>query len=174
MKKRYETIMPKLVIMACALCVAVSCSLHRTGNTVATTSRSDTTRSYIHADTAAAALSAKAQQADTSAITHNVSGSLSIERDSTGLPVLYIWNVSAHHWQARTIASDFSGIFSGSSSGSLQSSESGIQREVEKTTTSLTKVGPELEQCIGIAVVLFVLLYTLYIIAENIWRRHRA
>ena len=171
--KRYDQNAFIAFVLFCGLALLFSCSTTRHTDTVSTVAARDTTHTHIIDSTTTAAESWSAEFRDTINQAGRVTGSLKIERDSAGRPVLYIWN-TATLMQAKTgqkwnFNANFNRYSSVISADTTTTTAENIQKEEKKTT----KTGVRPEDYIGPAVFLFVVLYIIYVLIENLWQNRR-
>lgn len=171
--KKYDQNAFIVFVLLCGLALLLSCSTTRHTETVATVETRDTTHTRIIDDSITAAVGQHAELRDTAQQTEHITGSLKIERDTAGLPVLYIWNTSALMRTAAVQEYEFNDLFIGR--GHYRASDTTTNRaeDIQKEEKKATKVGPQLEDYIGAGLFIFVILYVIYIIIENLWRNRK-
>lgn len=168
--KRYDQNAFIAFVLFCGLALLVSCSATRHTDTITAITERDTAHTSIRIDTIAAILDRHAELRDTIRQTERLTGTLKIERDTAGRPVLFIWNTSARMQttagQKRNFDTDFKRHTASVKSDTATTRTEDIQKEEKKTT----KVGPAPEAYLGTALLLFAILYVIYVILENLWR----
>ncbi|WP_290455161.1 MULTISPECIES: hypothetical protein [Muribaculaceae] len=159
-----------LFVLLCGLPLLLSCSTTRHAATVTTVETRDTTQTHLLDTATTAAEAQSAELRDTIEQKNHVTGSLKIERDTAGRPVLYIWDTSALMRAAILQEYKFDGMSMGFGSYRATNSTATKAEDVEKEEETATKVGPALEDYIGAGLMAFIILYFLFICAEHLWR----
>lgn len=170
--KRYDQNAFIVFVLLCGLNLLYACSSTRNTNTTTTGETRDTTHTCIIADTTAATVEQHTEQHDTVRQADRVTGSLKIERDTAGRPVLYIWDTSALMQSTRSKKIDDTAGLSGYSTATATYATATRAENIEKEEKTATKIGPSLEEYIGAGLLVFVILYVLFVCIENLWR-HR-
>lgn len=167
--ERYEQNAFISFVLFCGVVLLVSCNATRHTDTITDVAARDTTRTSIRIDTIAAALGRCAELRDTIRQTDRVTGTLKIERDTAGRPVLFIWDTSAltqaSQWQKWNCDTRFEVHAAAHGSDTSSTRAEDIQKEETRTA----RVGPTPEAYFGAAVLLFAILYVIYVILENLW-----
>lgn len=168
--KRYDQNAFVVFVLLCGLVLLLSCSTTRHAETVTTVETRDTTHTRILDDSITATVDQRAELRDTTQRNEHITGSLKIERDTAGRPVLYIWDTSALHRTAAVQEYEFNGLSVGRGYSRATDTTTTRNEEVQKEEKKATKIGPRLENYIGAGLMLFVILYVIYVIIENLWR----
>lgn len=167
--KRYDQNMFIGLLLLCLLALFISCKSTRTVETVTMVEARDSVRTRTLIDTVSADVVRRIEQRDTAKQIERTTGTLRIERDSTGLPVFIQWDYS----EARLSTLDHSRIFDLSLTGysSTADSDSTAYRwiEVQKEEKKTVKTGPRLEDYIGFGLIAFVILYLIFVAIEKLW-----
>lgn len=168
--ERYDQNAFIVFVLLCGLALLLSCSTTRHTETVTTVETRDTTHVYLLDSTTTAAETCRAEIRDTLRKTKRDTGSLKIERDTAGRPVLFIWNRSTLMYSTLGKNFDFDRLFVGRTYISATDSTATRAETIEKEEKKATKIGPRLEDYIGAGLLAFVILYVIYVIIENLWR----
>lgn len=168
--KQYDQNAFIVFVLLCGLALLLSCSTTRHSETVTTVETRDTTQVHSLDSTTTAAEIYRAEIRDTLQQSDHVTGSLKIERDTAGRPVLYIWDTSALMRTATVHGSEFNGLSIGHGHYRATDSTATRAENVEKEEKKDTKIGPRLEDYIGAGLLALVILYVIYVIIENLWR----
>lgn len=168
--KHYDQNVFVFICLLCGLTLLLSCSTSRHTETVATVETRDTTRIHFLDSATAAEEVNRAEVRDTLQKGEHITGSLKIERDTSGRPVLYIWDTSASMRTATVQEYEFAGLSIGCGHYRATDSTATRTENIQKEEEKATKVGAPLEDYIGTALVAFVILYLLYILIEKLWR----
>lgn len=169
--KRYDQNAFIVFVFLCGLHLLLSCSTNRHAETVTTAETRDTTHTHFLSYTTT---SSETQQSELHDATHQAdrtTGSLRIERDSAGRPVLFFWNTSAFMQSDifRTYTGD--GLISNRALFCESDSSMTKARNIQKEEKTSATVGASLEDYVGSALLLLVILYVIYSIIENLWRK---
>lgn len=148
----------------------LSCSTNRHEATVATVETRDTTRIHSLDSATTAEEIHRGEVRDTLQKSEHITGSLKIERDTAGRPVLYIWDTSALMRTAAVQEHEFAGLSFGRGHYRTTVTTTTTAEDIKKEEEKATKVGTPLEDYIGAVLMLFVILYVIYVIIENLWR----
>lgn len=168
--KRYDQNIFTVFVLLCGLALLLSCSTTRHTETVTTVETRDTTYTHFLDSTTTAAETYSAEIRDTLRQTNRDTGSLKIERDTAGRPILFIWDRSTLIRSTTGKNIDFDGLFAGHTYTVATDSTATRSENIEKEEKKATKIGPRLEDYIGAGLLAFVILYVIYVIIENLWR----
>lgn len=168
--KRYDQNAFIAFVLFCGLALLFSCSTTRHTDTVTTVAARDTTHTHFLDSTATAAEIGRVELRDTIQQSDRVTGTLKIERDTAGRPVLFIWNTSALMQTTAGQKWNFDANFNRHTSSVRTDTAATTAEDIQKEEKKATKVGAPLEDYIGAGLMLFVILYVIYVILENLWR----
>lgn len=168
--KRYDQNVFTVFVLLCGLALLLSCSTTRHTETVTTVETRDTTQVHLLDSTTTAAEIYRAEIRDTLQQTERDTGTLKIERDTAGRPILFIWTRSTLIHSTSVKNFDFDRLFAGRTYSSATDSTATRAENIEKEEKKATKIGPRLEDYIGAGLLAFVILYVIYVIIENLWR----
>lgn len=168
--KRYDQNVFTVFVLLCGLALLLSRSTTRHTETVTTVETRDTTQVHLLDSTTTAAEIYRAEIRDTLQQTERDTGTLKIERDTAGRPILFIWDRSTLIHSTAGKNFDFDRLFAGRTYSSATDSTATRAENIEKEEKKATKIGPRLEDYIGAGLLAFVILYVIYVIIENLWR----
>lgn len=168
--KRYDQNVFTVFVLLCGLALLLSCSTTRHTETVTTVETRDTTHTHFLDSTTTAAETYRAEISGTLRQANRDTGSLKIERDTAGRPILFIWDRSTLIRSTTGKNIDFDRMFAGRTYSSATDSTATRAENIEKEEKKATKIGPRLEDYIGAGLLAFVILYVIYVIIENLWR----
>ena len=168
--KRYDQNAFIAFVLFCGLALLVSCSATRHTDTIAAITERDTTHTSIRIDTIAATLDRHAELRDTVRQTERLTGTLKIERDTAGRPVLFIWDTSALMQASRGQKEGWDTKFKVHAAALRADTATTRAEDIQKEEKRSMKVGPAPEAYFGAALLLFAILYVIYVILENLWR----
>lgn len=168
--KRHDQSAFIVFTLLCGLTLLLSCSTSRHAETAATIETRDTTRIHSLDSTTTAEEIHRGEVRDTVQKGEHITGSLKIERDTAGRPVLYIWDTSALMRTATVQEYEFAGLSIGRGHYRATDTTTTTAEDIQKEEKKATKVGAPLEDYIGVGLILFVILYVIYVIIENLWR----
>lgn len=157
-------------VLFCGLALLLSCSTTRHTDTLTTVAARDTTHTHFLDSTTTAEEVGRVELRDTIQQSGRVTGTLKIERDAAGRPVLFIWNTSALMQTTAGQKWDFDANFNRHTSSVRSDTAATRAEDIQKEEKKATKIGPRLEDYIGAGLILFVILYVIYVIIENLWR----
>lgn len=169
--KRYDQNAFIVLVLLCGLVLLLSCSTTRHTDTVTTVEIRDTAYTSVQADTVTAAIDRSAEQSDTVRQLEQVTGSLKIERDTAGRPFFYVWNISAFTQLTAGQKWHFDTEINGHASAISTDTAVTRAENVEKEEKKSTKLGPRLEDYVGVGLVACVILYLIYVLIEKLWKR---
>lgn len=159
MKPHYEKRFLFLAIILVCLYCAFGCTAHRKTQTRTEYTSADTLRAVERIDTTTAVDARHGRGHYDIDRTADVSGTLEIERDSTGLPVRYVWSSHGNsHTKGTDTFEDF-GLALGYHSSAVKDSTHTQAEQKQKETGTEVKAGEPLERIIGRGILLFVILY---------------
>ena len=168
--KRYDQNVFTVFVLLCGFALLLSCSTTRHTETVTTVETGDKTQVHLFDSTTTAEEIHRGEVRDTLQKGEHITGSLKIERDTAGRPVLYIWDTSALMRTATVQEYECDGLSIGRGHYRATDSKATRAENIEKEEKKATKIGPRLEDYIGAGLMLFVILYVIYVIIENLWR----
>lgn len=171
--KRYDQNAFIAFVLFCGLALLLSCSTTRHTDTVTTVAARDTTHTHFLDSTATAAEIGRVELRDTIQQSDRVTGTLKIERDTAGRPVLFIWNTSALMQTTAGQKWNFDANFNRHTSSVRTDTAATRAEDIQKEEKAATKIGPRLEDYIGAGLMLFVILYVIYVIIENLWQSRK-
>ena len=171
--KRYDQNAFIAFVLFCGLALLFSCSTTRHTDTVTTVAARDTTHTHFLDSATTTAEIGRAEFRDTIKQTDRVTGTLKIERDTAGRPVLFIWNTSALMQTTAGQKWHFDANFNRHTSSVRTDTAATRAEDIQKEEKKATKIGPRLEDYIGAGLLLFVILYVIYVIIENLWQSRK-
>lgn len=171
--KRYDQNAFIAFVLFCGLALLFSCSTTRHTDTVTTVAARDTTHTHFLDSATAAEEIHRGEVRDTLQKGEHITGSLKIERDTAGRPVLYIWDTSALMRTATVQEYEFAGLSIGRGHYRATDTTTTTAEDIQKEEKKATKVGAPLEDYIGAGLMLFVILYVIYVIIENLWQSRK-
>lgn len=171
--KRYDQNAFTVFVLLMGLCALFSCRTTRHTATVASIETRDTVTTHVADDSVAAGVSTHARHSDSMEQRRHDTGSLKIERDTAGRPVLLVWDLFTSMQHSAGGQIDFDGSFVGYHYSAAEDSKTTEASDVKKEEEKATKVGAQLPDLLGWALLAFTLLHLFYAISRELWRSRK-
>lgn len=168
--KNYDNITYTCILLFVGCYMLFSCSTVRHSDTVTSVELRDSSHTELRHESDILSARGGAGAVDSLSRRDSGSGSLRIERDSAGLPILYLWQWRGLSELAGSSAGRFELNLGRHHSSGAECAVSTSATDVEKKEDVKTKAGPTLEGWIATGLILVVVLYLLYTISENVCR----